>query len=166
MRREHGFSLLEVLIAMSLMLVVTASIFSLMNPSQGTFAAQPEVSDMQQRLRVGADTLYKDLVMAGNGAYQGALNGSLLFFFAPVMPFRQGTVNDDPPGTFKTDTITLMYVPPTFAQTSLSTQGPSLNSSEVGVNPEPGCPLNKADQLCGFHPGMTVLMYDDNGNFD
>jgi len=166
MRREHGFSLLETLIAMSLMLIVTASIFSLMNPAQGNFSAEPEISDMQQRLRVGADALYKDLVMAGNGAYQGGLSGSLLYMFTPVMPFRQGTVSDDPPGTFKTDTITLMYVPPTFAQTTLATQGPSLNSAEVGVNPEPGCPPNKADALCGFTTGMTVLMYDDSGNFD
>jgi prepilin-type N-terminal cleavage/methylation domain-containing protein len=164
MRRDHGFSLIEVLIAMTVMLSVTAAVFSLMNPAQGSFATQPEVSDMQQRLRVGTDTLYKDLVMTGNGAYQGALSGSLLYAFTPVMPFRQGTLNDDPPGTFKDNTITLMYVPPTFAQTSLAARGPSLNSVEIGVNPEPGCPNN--DQLCGFKSGMTVLMYDDSGNFD
>jgi len=151
---------------MSLMLVVTASIFSLMNPAQGNFSAEPEISDMQQRLRVGADTLYKDLVMAGNGAYQGGYPGSLLFFFAPVMPFRQGTVNDDPPGTFKTDTITLVYVPPTFVQTTLSTQGPAQVSAEIGVNAESGCPDQKNDPLCGFKQGMTALMYDDSGNFD
>jgi prepilin-type N-terminal cleavage/methylation domain-containing protein len=164
MRREHGFSMLEMLIAMSIMLVVTGSIFSMMNPTQGSFAAQPEVSDMQQRLRVGADALYKDLVMAGNGAYQGSYSGSLLYMFAPVMPFRQGTVNDDPPGTFKTDTITLVYIPPTFAQTSLASKSPSLNSVEIGVNKEPGCP--SGDDLCGFKTGMTVIMYDDSGNFD
>jgi prepilin-type N-terminal cleavage/methylation domain-containing protein len=164
MRREHGFSLLETLIAMSLMLIVTASIFSLMNPAQGNFSAEPEISDMQQRLRVGADTLYKDLVMAGNGVYQGGMNGSLMFFFAPVMPFRQGSTQDDPPGTFRTDTITLMYVPPTFAQTTMDPHGPSLNSSEIAVMPEPGCP--SGDSLCGFTTGMTVLMYDDSGNFD
>jgi len=166
MRSEHGFSLLETLIAMSLMLVVTASIFSLMNPAQGNFSAEPEISDMQQRLRVGADSLYKDLVMAGNGAYQGGYPGSLLYFFAPVMPFRQGTVNDDPPGTFRTDTITLVYVPPTFVQTTLATHGPSQGSAEVGVNPEYGCPDRQNDPLCGFKSGMTVLMYDDSGNFD
>jgi len=165
MRREHGFSLLEMLVAMTVMLGVTAGVFSLMNPSQGTFAAQPEVADMQQRLRVGTDTLSKDLVMAGNGAYQGAMSGSLLYAFTPVMPFRQGTVNDDPPGTFKDDTITLMYVPPTFAQTSMKDgPGPNLKSVEIAVNPEPGCPAG--DQLCGFKIGMTVLMYDDSGNFD
>ena len=166
MQREHGFSLIETLIAMSLMLVVTAGIFSLMNPAQGNFSAEPEIADMQQRLRVGADALYKDLVMAGNGVYQGAMHGSLLYFFAPVMPFRQGSLNDDPPGTFRTDVITMMYVPPTFAQTSLATHGPSLNSAEIGVNAEPGCPDVQHDPLCGFKQGMTVLMYDDSGNFD
>jgi len=164
MRREHGFSLIEVMVAMTVMLAVTASVFTLMNPSQGSFATQPEVADMQQRLRVGTDSLYKDLVMAGNGAYQGANSGSLLYMFAPVMPFRQGSLADDPPGTFKSDTITLMYVPPTFAQTSLSTKSPSLNSVEIGVNPEAGCPAG--DPLCGFKEGMVVLMYDDSGNFD
>jgi prepilin-type N-terminal cleavage/methylation domain-containing protein len=164
MRREHGFSLIEMMVAMTVMLAVTAAVFSLMNPAQGSFATQPEVSDMQQRLRVGADSLYKDIVMAGNGAYQGSMSGSLLYMFAPVMPFRQGSVNDDPPGTFKSDTITLVYVPPTFVQTSLSTKSPALNSVEIGVNPEPGCP--KGQDLCGFTPGMVVLMYDDSGNFD
>jgi prepilin-type N-terminal cleavage/methylation domain-containing protein len=164
MRREDGFSLLEVLVAMTIMLVVTASVFSLMNPAQGTFAAEPEISDMQQRLRVGTDALYKDLVMAGNGAYQGQMSGSLLYRFAPVMPFRQGTTSDDPPGTFRTDIITLMYVPPTFAQTSLAVRGPSLNSVEIGVTKEAGCPVG--DDLCGFKAGMTVMMYDDSGNMD
>ena len=151
-------------ISMSVMLAVTAGVFSLMNPAQGTFSTQPEVADMQQRLRVAQDTLYKDLVMTGGGAYQGSMSGSLLYFFAPVLPFRQGTSNDDPPGTFRTDIITLMYVPATMAQTSLSTKGPSLNSSEIGVNAEAGCP--PSDALCGFKSGMTVMMYDDSGNYD
>ena len=164
MRREAGFSLLELTFATAIMLVVTGSIFGMMNPSQGAFQTQPEVSDMQQRLRVGADTLYKDLVMAGNGAYQGSKSGSLGNYFASVLPLRSGSTNEDPPGTFKTDTITIIYVPPTVAQTTLAAHGPSLNSSEIGVNPDPGCPA--ADPLCGFTTGMTVMMYDDSGNYD
>jgi prepilin-type N-terminal cleavage/methylation domain-containing protein len=164
MRREHGFSLLELLVSMMIMLVITGGVFSLLNPAQGTFAAQPELSDMQQRLRVGADVLYKDLMMVGNGAYQGSMSGSLLYRFAPVLPFRQGTLNDDPPGTFRSDIITLIYVPPTFAQTGLATRGPSLNSVEIAVTKEAGCPVG--DDLCGFKSGMTVMMYDDSGNMD
>jgi prepilin-type N-terminal cleavage/methylation domain-containing protein len=164
MRSEHGFSLVEMTIAVAVMLTVTASVFSLMNPAQGTFSAQPEVSDMQQRLRVATDSLSKDLVMTGGGAYQGSMGGSLGNYFATVQPRRVGSTNEDAPTVFKTDTITLIYVPPTIAQTTLATHGPSLNSAEIGVNAESGCP--NGDDLCGFKEGMTVLMYDASGNYD
>lgn len=164
MRREAGFSLIELTFAMSLMLVVTASVFSMMNPAQGSFQAQPEISDMQQRLRVASDTLYKDLVMAGGGAYQGSMGGSLGNYFAAVQPRRVGSTLEDAPTVFKTDTITLIYVPATIAQTSLAVHGPSLNSAEIGVNADPGCPVG--DALCGFKSGMSVMMYDDSGNYD
>ncbi|HEY3044775.1 MAG TPA: prepilin-type N-terminal cleavage/methylation domain-containing protein [Vicinamibacterales bacterium] len=164
MRRQDGFSLLEMVISMGIMLAVTAGVFTVMNPSQGAFQTQPEVSDIQQRLRVASDSLYKDLVMAGGGAYQGQRSGSLLNFFAPILPYRNGSTSDDQPGTYKTDTITIMYVPPTISQTGLADKGPSLNSAEIGVTAEPGCPAD--DPLCGFKEGMTVMMYDDSGNFD
>jgi len=166
MRRDHGFSVLEMTVAMAVMLGVTAGIFSVLNPSQGTFQAQTEVSDMQQRMRVAADTLSKDLVMAGNGAYQGSMSGSLVYVFAPVYPYRKGAIGEDLPGTVKTDTVTLMYVPPTIAQTTLaSNPGNSLvNSAETKVNAESGCPLN--DLLCGFQVGMTLLIYDQYGHSD
>jgi len=35
---------------------VTAGVFTVLNPAQGTFQSQPEVSDMQQRVRVAVDT--------------------------------------------------------------------------------------------------------------
>jgi len=89
-RDERGFTLLEMLVAVIIMLVVTGAIFALVDPSRGTFRAQPEVSDMQQRMRVGVDMLSKDLVMAGAGVYMGPGGGSLLNYFAPVLPFRMG----------------------------------------------------------------------------
>src|SRR5258706_7508688 len=100
MRREQGFSLAELIIATGIMLVVTGSVFSLVRVAEGAFSAQPEVSDMQQRLRVGADTLSRDLIMAGAGAYLGRQAGSLNYSFAPVLPFRQGAVGDDSPSMF------------------------------------------------------------------
>src|ERR671932_418481 len=119
MRRETGFSIIELMMSMGLMLNITASVFAMMNPSHGSFAVEPEAADMQQRLRVSADSLYKDLVMAGGGAYQGQNAGSLSFFFATVLPYRRGKINPDPVGTFKADTISIIYVPPTKGQTSI-----------------------------------------------
>jgi len=164
MRNESGFSLLEVMVSTAVMLAVTAGIFSVLNPSNGAYSQEPEVADMQQRMRVGTDTLYKDLVMAGAGAYNGSMSGSLAYFFAPILPYRNGSANDDPPGSFRPDVITLMYVPNTNSQTTLASKGPSQKSSEVAVNQDPGCPA--ADPLCGFQLGMQALIYDATGNYD
>jgi hypothetical protein len=162
---EHGFSLIEMTVATGLMLVVTGSIFALLNPGQGNFVAEPEVADMQQRTRVAADTLYKDLVMTGAGSYAGDNPMSLGYFFAPVLPFRQGRLQDDPPGTFRTDAITLMMVPATTAQSTIAQPMPA-NSAELKVTEDPNCPPSKADQLCGFKEGMSVLIYDESGSYD
>jgi hypothetical protein len=161
---QRGFSIFEVVVAIALMLTVTAAVLALVDQSQTGFAAQLESADMQQRLRVAAATLYKDVVMAGAGGYQGANRGPLTYYFAPVLPYRQGTSHDDPAGTFKTDTITLMFVPPTVAQTILATNGPSVVSADIGVSRVPGCPLG--DAACGFKPGMTVLVHDASGDYD
>jgi hypothetical protein len=163
LRNTEGFSLLEMLIATGIMVAVTAATFALMNPAQGTFAAQPEVMDMQQRLRMGVDVLRRELLMTGGGAYSGSMTGSLGNYFAPILPFRVGNVNADPAGTFYTDRITLLYVPTTPAQTSISQPMP-VNSSEIKVTDEPGCP--KSDTLCGFKQGMVVLIMDDSGAWD
>ena len=157
-RSEAGFSLIEVLVATAIMLVVTGGIFTVLNPSGAMFKAQPEVVDMQQRLRVGIDTLRRDL-------YSGSQSGSLSGFFAPIQPSRQGNdpAYDDGPGLFFNDRITIFYVPSTSAQTSISQNMPN-QSAELKVNAESGCP-NGAN-LCGFTQGMGLLIYDDTGSFD
>jgi Tfp pilus assembly protein PilW len=97
-RAEAGFSIIEMLIATAIMMVVTAATFGLMNPAQGMFVAQPEVSDMQQRLRIAVDTLKKDLLMAGAGTYSGNNKlGSLGQYVATILPDREGNVTPDPP---------------------------------------------------------------------
>ena len=75
---------------MGVALCVMASTLTLVSGLQRGFAGEGERADMQQRIRVASDALYRDLVMAGAGAYQGAHSGPLDFFVASVMPFRQG----------------------------------------------------------------------------
>jgi hypothetical protein len=174
-RAEAGFSITEMLIATVIMMAVTGATFSLMNPAHGMFAAQPEVSDMQQRLRIAVDTLQKDLLMAGAGTYSGNNKlGSLGQYVATILPDREGNVSADPPGTFKctttfcgslggSDTITIMYVPPTSAQTTLRDNMPQ-SSAELKVTQQAGCPAN--DKLCGFREGMQVMVFDDTGTSD
>ena len=160
-----GFTLIEMLVAMAIMLTVTAAVFTALNPSQGILQSQSEILDMQQRLRVGVDTLTHDLMVAGAGAYLGSQSGSLVGFFAPILPARRGNLAsiDDGPGAYRTNAITLLYVPSTSAQTT--TFSAMTNAwSNLTVNSEPGCPATTP--LCDFTTGTEAVVYDTTGAFD
>ena len=170
--RSQGFTLIEMMVSMAIMTVVVAGVFSLLNPSQGTYQAQPEVSDMQQRLRVAADSINKDLMMAGAGMYSGNMIGTLDAYFSPLLPHRVGTIVSDPAGSFRANpqcpltcssAITIMYVPTTTAQTTIRTDMPQ-PSSELKVSDQAGCP--EGDPLCGFKEGMQVLIMNPSGAYD
>jgi hypothetical protein len=163
-----GFTIMEMMVATAIMMAVTGAIFALMNPAQGTYQAQPEASDMQQRLRVSVDTLTKDVIMAGAGTYMGANAGALYNFFAPIMPYRSGELNPDPAaGVFyRSDTISLMYVPPTPAQTTVIKNFGNGNAQEIDVESMKNCGTDKHNQLCGFKDNQHVLIYDVDGSWD
>ncbi len=165
MKREQGYSLVELLVSMAIMTVVTGAIFQLVNPSQSTAQIQPEVQDMQQRMRVGTDSLFKDLVMAGAGPYQGALTGSLINYFAPILPRKTGFTDPDAYNVASPSRITITYVPNTYTQTTLSAAMPQPSAElKVDFDPnQPGCPN---DGSCGFVEGDEVLIFDESGHFD
>jgi hypothetical protein len=87
-RSGAGFTTLELLVAMALTIVVVGAVLEL--ASADAFTMQSQVSDMQQRLRVAAATVFHDLSAA-----------------ASVRPYRAGGAAADPPGTFKPDTVTV-----------------------------------------------------------
>ena len=160
---EAGFSLVELLVAAAIMLTVTGAIFTLANPAQGSSQAQMEIADLQQRMRIGSDVLFKELVMAGAGIYQGASTGSLINFFAPILPRRTGYLLPDKATEFKPDALTLMYIPNEYTQTTIVQPMP-IQSPEMKVNDQTNCPRH--DGLCGFEDGMVVLIFDSTGHFD
>jgi hypothetical protein len=160
-----GFTVVELLVSTALLMIILGGVFAAFNPAQGAFQAQPEVSDMQQRLRVGSDRLYNGLVIAGAGVYSGSAVGALGNFFAPVLPYREGRIGSDPDRGvyFRTDAITIFSVPTTASQCTIRDKMPQ-PSSEVKVNAEPGCPVG--DELCGFEEGMRVVIFDPTGSYD
>ena len=138
---------------MAIMVGVTGVIFSLVDPSRGTYRAQPEVSDMQQRLRVGTDVPHQ---RPGDGRRGGAGGrhavGSLLNYFAPIQPYRVGmdrTRTPRPASSIATDAITLMYIPSNAPQTTLSEAMPQ-PSSEVKVKRSRTATRASRLPLCGF----------------
>lgn len=163
LRSEAGYSLMELLVSSAIMMTITGAIFSLVNPGQGTSQTVPEISDLQQRSRVGSDVLFKELIMAGAGPYQGPVRGALVNFFAPIVPRRVGRVSPDAFEVYRSDTITLAYIPNSYSQTTISSPMPNV-SAELKVSNQPNCPSGK--ELCGFSEGMEVIIFDTSGNND
>ena len=104
-RRAHGFTVPELLMAMALSLMIAAALLDLTNRARGIFQVMPERADMHQRLRVAVDAMSRDLSMAGAGLEP--------LMSAPVMPYRVGaTANDVDLGVFyRPDAITVVYRP-------------------------------------------------------
>jgi prepilin-type N-terminal cleavage/methylation domain-containing protein len=162
-RVQSGFTLVEMLVAMMLMLVVVGAVVALVVPAEGLAQEQPDAVDMQQRARVGADMLTRDLVMAGAGLDSGPAVGPLVNYLPPIVPRRMGLQNADASTAVRTDALTVYYVPATPIQTSVSAllTPPVL---ELEVSAPAGCPVGLP--VCGVVAGTELLVFDTAGHFD
>ena len=55
--RHDGFTVIELLISMSIMVGVTGAIFAMVSPGQGAFRVQPEVADLHRNILCHAPRL-------------------------------------------------------------------------------------------------------------
>jgi prepilin-type N-terminal cleavage/methylation domain-containing protein len=66
-RAQAGFSLLELMIVLAVMLVLSASVFALMKNSIMISATTYEMTDAQESLRTAQEYINRDLLVAGDG---------------------------------------------------------------------------------------------------
>jgi len=139
-RRREGFTLVEVLLAMSLMVTFAGALMSLILAGQSMARMQPEAADVQQRARVVLQTLGAELALAGAGLDRGPQAGPLSQYFLPVGPSADGG-------------LTIWYVSSRQVQTALA--APLV----------PGA----TDALIGnasFSPASTAILFDAHGCHD
>ena len=146
----RGFSLVELLISLLIMLVVTNALVALVKPAQAVFTVQAELPDMQQRLRVSAEALGRDFLMTGGGP------------FASIFPHRRGLESPDAPGSYRSDRVSVLYVPATAPQATVAS--PTDGAGTVVVNRRPLCP--SSDPVCGFREGALAVIFDETGAYD
>jgi prepilin-type N-terminal cleavage/methylation domain-containing protein len=78
---ERGFSMVELLVAMTATLVVTGAVYGLVVAGNSAFRREPALADRQQNIRVAMDIIGHDLFRAGYGlpafaqAFTDGLNG-------------------------------------------------------------------------------------------
>ena len=163
----NGFTFVELLVAMAITLIVTAATLSFMGPAHDAFQTQPETADLQQRVRTGIDALQRDLLMAGAGMYAAGSVGPLHRVLAPVMPYRAfGGSPDTARGTyFRTDAISILFVPSTASQTTLAAPMEP-GAIDVGIENPATCPEPTLSQVCGLVVGDQLLVFDAQGQWD
>jgi hypothetical protein len=163
----RGVTVVELLVAMLITLLVTAAGLSFIGPAHDAFLVQAESSDVQQRIRVGVDALYRDLVASGAGMYLGGTVGPLHQAIAPVMPYTAfGPASDSARGVyFRPDAISLMFVPSTPSQTFLAASAEA-GALEISIENVVSCPRTTVAQVCGFGSGDQLLVFDRAGAWE
>ncbi|HGY11110.1 MAG TPA: prepilin-type N-terminal cleavage/methylation domain-containing protein, partial [Desulfobacterales bacterium] len=59
--KEHGFTLIEILITMAITGIVSAAIFTSFQSQQKSYVVQESVAAMQQNLRAGMDIMVREI---------------------------------------------------------------------------------------------------------
>jgi prepilin-type N-terminal cleavage/methylation domain-containing protein len=62
-----GFSLVELMVAMTVTLIVAGAIYGLLAGGQNAFRREPELADRQQNVRIAMDIIRRDVLDAGSG---------------------------------------------------------------------------------------------------
>ena len=151
-------SLLEILIATAVFATSVVPMLYVLSTGQRLARAQPEASDLQQRVRVAADKLQRDLAIAGAGAFLAP--DGLARYVPPIVPARTGLRSSDPELSAVSDRISLFYVPDDGSQATLARDMSSPGDVVTLNAASPGCVTGG---LCGFTDGMRALVYDPIG---
>src|SRR5688500_13390724 len=83
----HGFSLVELLIAMSICVVISAGIAAVVPPARIAFERTPSELDLQQRGRTAVDTVAQAIRAAGSNVIVSEELGPLAGVVPAVIPF-------------------------------------------------------------------------------
>ena len=160
---SKGFSLVEVLIALTILLAAMVPLLQISMSGQHLVRSHGEATDLHQRIRVAIDRLKSDLALAGAGAIRGNQSSATLglaSYMAPLVPARLGVRLPDPPLSAFSDRLTVVYVEEGAWPAPLSVHMQT-TAEAVPVNRMmPGCP---AVGLCGFGEGTRALIVDTRG---
>jgi len=131
---QSGFSMVELMVAMTITLMISGAIFGLLSGGNETFRREPVLADRQQNIRLAMDLITRDVqggagFMTANGV---GINGP------------NGTATD---GIFL---LTRSLTCPEVPVSNVNTSGPVINIAY----PMPGCYSNNT----------LVLVFFDNGS--
>jgi len=155
MKRQAGFSLMEVLVATALMVVIMGTTLRALSDATHANEAVTLMADSQENLRAAMNYMTKDLIEAGEGLPQGGIpipNSATLLNPSPALASavnRPGPIGG--PATF----------PPSFLTIPAITDG--FQEGPQAVTPNPNVP---GGVLLGNRTDFITMVYVDNTIID
>ena len=146
--QQRGFSLIELVMALSITVVLTGTAFYFLKQNQESFVVEAAKADLQQNFRAAMDLMTREIQGAGSGMPQ---------FMGPVAGLDGGTDGSGNPtldagGRQLTDEIFILYGDPSFPSLSVSNEPIASRTSTIQVtNPSTGAPT--------FTNGAAYVIY-------
>ena len=156
LRREHGFSLVELVIAMTICVVISAGIAGVVPLARAAFDRTPAELDLQQRGRTAVDTIAHAIRAAGGTVTVSDELDPLGGVVPAVIPFDL-----DSSGT-RFLRLKVVTPRPNAAQGILAQEQVEPDGDLV-LSPT-RCPA--APTVCGFGKDSTAMIADGSGRFD
>jgi prepilin-type N-terminal cleavage/methylation domain-containing protein len=114
MKREAGFTLIEVLVATAAMMIIGAAVYSALTDAIHTTEGVTLLADTQQNLRAGMNYVVRDLVQAGAGIPQGGITIPNSGGGTPTSALNRPLPPGSAPPTFPTSWTVLPAISPGY----------------------------------------------------
>lgn len=154
--RQEGVSVIELLVALTICAVVSASIAAVVPPTRAIFERTPAELDLQQRARAAIDAIVYAIRAAGADVAASGELGPLAAIVPAVVPLE---VDADGTAFSKLKVIAPRASP---AQGTLAQHQAGPNGGLVLAPSR--CP--EVEVVCGFTEGATAVIADGSGRFD
>jgi hypothetical protein len=163
-RGQSGVTLAELLVATAVTIVALGLAAGLLHPVSVAFHALPEAADAQQRLRIAAQTLTEDIMIAGAGPASGWA-GKAAPAWPAVLPCRWAgePLGSRPGGCAGQDAISLMATAYAAPQAMVAEDLPAPGGA-IRVASLSACALSHP--ACRFHDEARALVADGSGAWD
>jgi prepilin-type N-terminal cleavage/methylation domain-containing protein len=150
MKRQAGFTLLEVLVSVALMLVIMGTTLQMLTDAIHANEGVTLLADTQENLRAAMNYLVHDIVLAGSGIPQGGItipNNATLGNPNPAV--ASNVIRPGPVGALPTFPVIYQLIP---AITAGAAQGPPATTPD---------PNNQGATLAGAPTDFITIIYAD-----
>jgi len=157
---NRGFSLLELLVAITVCTLLSGALAGVVTPARAAFDAVPVTLELHQRSRAGIE-VFASAVRSAGASVAATTDLGPLAMVMPTVVVLEPFDSDDGSDQFSG----LYVIAPAFnaSQGVLDRDQPTPHGP-LGLADGAGCP--GSGDVCGFAPGMVAAIVDGMGRFD